>query len=560
MQQEIAREPSSGNAELQVSRVPFSALAHQSRLFLDYQRDPVSLRKYYPNAVASPSAVDGYADVVLSKYQTDRGRLCSALTEYGRSIQAGDLSLGNIQKLSEPDTVAVVTGQQAGLFTGPLYTIYKALSAIKMADSLNKRGVKAVPVFWIATEDHDFQEVSEASLVDSAGMLRSFKYVPDEYRDGVPVGAVVVDGNLEAIINEVIGGLPQTAFTREIATALKASWAPGTKFGTAFAKNLAEILRRFGMIFIDPLTPEIKTLCAPIYEKAVEHSGEIIDAINERDRQLLNDGYHTQVEVEDDYFPLFWHDDAGVRRALRKVRPGVYRAKGDRREFSLDELSAIAVEDPGRFSPGVMLRPVVQDHLLPTICYFGGGAEIAYFAQNSEVYRVLDRPVTPIFHRQSFTVIEPRHRRTLEKFQLDLTDLFSGIEAVSLRIAEQTLSTASAREFAEVEENINSQLHRLDQMLSRIDPTLAESLGKRRRKILFHIGALRKKALLAEVRRHDEADRRIGSLFEALLPHSQLQERTINFYSFANKFGSQFTDWIYGSIDLEDKEHRLLYL
>jgi bacillithiol biosynthesis cysteine-adding enzyme BshC len=560
LQQEIAREPSSGNAELQVSRVPFSALAHQSRLFLDYQKDPVSLRRYYPNSAASPAAIDRYAETVLANYTTDRDRLCSALTAYNLSIDAGERSLSSIRKLSESDTVAVVTGQQAGLFTGPLYTVYKALSAIKMAESLNERNIKAVPVFWIATEDHDFEEVSETSIVDAAGTLQTFEYVPEAYKRDVPVGNVEVDGNITKVISELIHSLPKTAFTDEVGAALATSWARGTYFGAAFAKNLAEVLRQFGMVFVDPLLPDIKALCGPIYERAIARSDQIVAAVTSRDRELLDDGYHAQVEVKDDYFPLFWHDDVGVRRALRKVRSGEYRVKGERLELSSDEMGARAIKEPGRFSPGVMLRPVVQDHLLPTICYFGGGAEIAYFAQNSEVYRVLDRPATPIFHRQSFTVVETKHRKVLERYGLRLTDLFEGLEAVSLKIAEGTMSAATARLFADVEEEINAQLHKLDQMLSGIDPTLAESLGKRRRKIIYHIGALRKKTLLAQVRRHADADRQIRSLFACLLPNGQLQERSINYSSFSNKFGPQLVDLIYRSIDLEDKDHRIVYL
>lgn len=560
MRQEIARQALSGTAEIEVSSIPFSVLGDQSRLFLDYLSDPAKLRKYYPNAVASPGEVDSYAGEVLTAYKTDRGRLGHALRAYNERINADERTLQNIQRLSEADTVAVVTGQQAGLFTGPLYTLYKGLSAIKMADALTDRGISAVPVFWIATEDHDFDEVSEVSVIDSDGVMSSSKYFPDGYIQDSLVGSVEIDTNIEKAIDGLLTQLPRTTFSGEIRSVLEECWKEGELFGTAFARQLAALLSRFGMIFIDPLAPGIKELAAPIYEKAIGHADAIVDAVTVRGRSLVEDGYHTQVEVQDDYFPLFWCDDDGVRRAIRKVGQGVYRVKGERVDRDVNGLAELARNEPHRFSPGVMLRPVVQDYLLPTICYFGGGAEIAYFAQNSEVYRVLDRPITPIFHRQSFTVIESKHRKTLEKFELYMADLFDGPERVMLNVSERILSKDTARLFAAVEEEINAQLHRLDQRLATVDPTLAESLGKRRRKIIYHIGALRKKALLAELRHHEEADRRLNALFTALVPNGQLQERTINYLTFANKFGPSFVGQIYRSIDLEDKCHRIVYL
>jgi uncharacterized protein YllA (UPF0747 family) len=207
-----------------------------------------------------------------------------------------------------------------------------------------------------------------------------------------------------------------------------------------------------------------------------------------------------------------------------------------------------------------MLRPVVQDYLFPTICYFGGAAEIAYFAQNSEVYRTLNRPVTPIFHRQSFTIVEAKQRKVLNKFELTLPDLFAGIETTLLNIAEGDTSELSPRVFAEVERSFIAELDKLDERLSVVDPTLAASLAKRRNKILYHIAALRKKTLMAELRRKGTVERQISNLFAALLPNGELQERSINVYSFIDRFGQGFIERVYQSIDLEDKCHRVIDL
>jgi uncharacterized protein YllA (UPF0747 family) len=208
----------------------------------------------------------------------------------------------------------------------------------------------------------------------------------------------------------------------------------------------------------------------------------------------------------------------------------------------------------------VLVRAAVQDYLLPTVCYFGGGAEVAYFAQNSEVYRILERPVTTILHRQSFSVIESKHRRTLDSYGLRFTDLFSGVNKLLPTIVDKHLDRGTARTFAEVEEVINTQLNRLDRELSAIDRTLAENLATRRRKIIYHIGALRNKLRKVELGRDETANRRVDALFMAVLPKGGLQERTLNVTYFMNQYGPHFVDWMYNAADLDDRSHRVVYL
>jgi bacillithiol biosynthesis cysteine-adding enzyme BshC len=558
LKQEPARVPGRGNAKLLVSSLPFSDIPGQSRLFLEYLCDPVSLRRYYPNAVASPGDVEAFVPQVLANYQSDRQVLSAALLSLNTDLGAGEATLTNIRRLAEADTVAVVTGQQAGLFTGPLYTIYKALSAITMAERLSESGIKAVPVFWIATEDHDFDEVSEAFFSGRNGETFRAVYRPKGYVENSAVGRVKIDDTIAKVIDEVFAGSPDTEFVKETQEMMSLCWGKSSTFGEAFGKTLISLLGKFGLIVIDPLDAEIKRLAAPLYKQAVDRAAEIVDAVVERSRELEAAGYHAQVVVEKEHFPLFWHNDAGQRLALRRVRDGVYRAKGDDREFTLDELSRLAADQPERFSPGVMLRPVVQDFLLPTVCYFGGAAEVAYFAQNSEVYRILERPVTPILHRQSFTVLEPKQRRIMDKLDLSIPALFAGREKVLLGISENGPAGNTPKLFGDVEEKISTELDRLDGRLSEIDTTLAANLATRRRKIVYHIGALLKKTLLAEARQDSTTMQRIDTLFSALLPNGQLQERSINVFTFLNKFGLSFIEWLYQAVDLDGKDHRVI--
>ncbi|HEY8561304.1 MAG TPA: bacillithiol biosynthesis cysteine-adding enzyme BshC [Pyrinomonadaceae bacterium] len=550
----------SNNYSFQIESLPFAELKGQSRIFIEYQQNPLSLKKYYPNVVESHSAIAQRIPEILENHKVDRNLLCDALTDMNEACSATGKTLENIELLRDPECVAVVSGQQAGLFSGPLYTIYKALSAIKMTECLRGRGFKAVPVFWIATEDHDFAEVSKTFVLGRGGELGELRSEPKRCYENLPVGYVKLDESIEETVNELFESLNVTEYTEELKRIIEEAWRPEIYFGDAFVKLLTKLFGKYGLIFLCPLNKRLKKLAAPVYVEAIRKSGEIVEALRERSAELVADGYHAQVLIGEDYFPLFWQARDNTRNALKKSADGKFRTKDNSREFTIEELAEIAEREPQRFSPSVVLRSVVQDYLLPTACYFGGAAEIAYFAQSSEVYRILNRPQTSILHRQSFTVVESRHRRTMEKYDLSLPDLFKGEDNLATKIVEQFLNSDTARLFAGAEEKINLELNRLDQNLSQIEPTLAENLAKRRRKILYHIGAMRHKFHLAQMRRDDTVRRRIETMLAALLPAAHLQERTLNVSYFLNRYGLNFIDWLYDAIDLDDKSHRVLYL
>lgn len=560
MKQETARDTTEAGSDNRVSRLSFAEIPGQSRLFVEYQNDPISLREFYPNAVRDAEELAAYVPQMLGRYTTDRVRLCDALSSINAAIGATPETFANIEKLRRSDTVAVVTGQQAGLFSGPLYTIYKALSAVRMSAELEKRGVSAVPVFWGATEDHDFAEVAEAFFRDAANGVLRVQYDPSEKLNGVAVGTAVLDDSIGSLIGMAFDGMPLSEFSSAARQKAANAWTVGKNFGEAFGRTLATVLGRFGIIYLDPLNAAIKRLAAPIYAAAVERSDEIVERLVERREELAGRGFHTQVLVEQDYFPLFWHDESGVRRSLRRTSKGDYQAKDSLVRLTREELISLAAEAPEKLSPGVMLRAAVQDFLLPTACYFGGGAEVAYFAQNSVVYEELNCPVTPILHRQSFTVVEPRQRRTMEKFGLDLTVLFVGEEAVRLGLAAGSEAGESAAVFAEAAAVVDVQLRRLGELSTKIDSTLTKNAERRRTRIDYHIEALRKKALLAEMRRNEVTDRQISELFSSLLPNGHLQERVLNVFDLLARYGDGVIDTIYDSVDIDERGHRVIYL
>jgi bacillithiol biosynthesis cysteine-adding enzyme BshC len=545
---------------LRVETIPFERIPHQTRLFLDYLKDPVSLRRYYPSAVLYHHELPQRVPEVLSAYKVDRAAVCAALEASNKRWGATEETLKNIQLLSESDCIAVVSGQQAGAFTGPLYTIYKALSAVKLAGCLRQRDTKAVPVFWIAAEDHDFAEVAKVEFIGRDCQLKSVTVSPDVHREGQPVGKVVSDESINTVINELFELLPNSEFSDDVKALVKNAWQPGKGFVDSFATMMTSLLGSYGLIFLDPLDPMLKKLAAPLYSAAATAAPEIAQALEKRSAELEADGYHAQVLATANSFPLFLHDQNGARRAVVRTENGKYKVKDADETYTVEELAQLALESPDRFSPNVTLRAVVQDYLLPTIAYYGGAAEIAYFAQTAEVYRVLERPATPILPRSSLTMIERHAGRVLERYGLTLESFFEGIDPVIKEVVEKHLGADTAKLFEKTEGNINEELDSLRQELQSIDATLATALDTGRKKINYQLDGLRSRFVKAQMSRDEAVHRQLQRVFEQLYPHKDLQERHMNITSLLARHGTYVVEWIYNAISLGSNEHQVVKL
>ncbi|HEX7722700.1 MAG TPA: bacillithiol biosynthesis cysteine-adding enzyme BshC [Pyrinomonadaceae bacterium] len=557
---EIACHSTPEQAGLRVETVPFDQIPQQSKLFLDYLRDPVALRKFYPEAVKHHYDLPNRVERVLANHKTDRQVLCGALERMNRAWGAGEETLKHIQRLRESDCIAVVSGQQAGFFGGPLYTIYKALSAVKLADCLTQRGVKAVPVFWIASEDHDFDEVATAQFINRDCALADTAISKEIHPEGLPVGRVTLDESITSTVETLLRSLPQSEFIDELRSLLSDSYQPRRTFSDAFARTMAYLTGARGLILLDPLDPDLKKLAAPLYSEAARRAPELAKAIVDRSRELEAAGYHAQVTPSENSFPLFLHDEHGARQALTRNDAGKYHARKQNDAYTAAELADWAQREPDRFSPNVTLRAVVQDYLLPTIAYYGGSAEIAYFAQTAEVYRILDRPATPILPRTSLTFVEKHTWRSLERYGVRFQDFFEGADLVAARVVTNYLGKETATAFEHTTETFSKELDDLQEQLRRVDPTLADALDKGRRKINYQIDGLRTRFNRAQVARDEAVHRQLAHAFDLLYPQKTLQERKVGVVSFMARHGHYFVDWVFDAIDLATKEHEVVYL
>jgi bacillithiol biosynthesis cysteine-adding enzyme BshC len=481
-----------------------------------------------------------------------------ALERINRRAGSSDLTFKHIEMLRHAGSVAIVTGQQAGIFTGPLYTVHKALTVIKLAACLREQGVEAVPVFWIASEDHDYEEVNHCRVIDREGHLMGARYEPEPRKQDVPVGHVVLDEKINLAIDEFIAQLPPSEFMPDIERDLRESYSDGAGFAEAFARLMARLFRDYGVVLLDPLDEELKQVAAPLYSEAIAKSSEIARALVERSAELVEAGYHAQVHVSEDMVPLFIMDD-GRRVAITQI-DGRFHVKGSERSFSKEELVELARRCPNCFSPNVTLRPVVQDYLLPTAAYIGGPAEIAYFAQIRAVYETLGRQEPCVLPRASLTIIEGRHQKTLKKYGLRLQDFFEGLHAAITKVVEQSLDRETSAILGETERVFAEQLDKLEVSLRRSDATLKDSIERARAKIIYQIEHLRTRFIHASARREETAYRQVERAYTTLFPDKNLQERELNIYYFLSRYGPRLIDELYDAADIGYSNHRLVYI
>ncbi|HET9183702.1 MAG TPA: bacillithiol biosynthesis cysteine-adding enzyme BshC [Candidatus Angelobacter sp.] len=521
----------------------FSSIPHTSRLFQDFLHHFERVRNFY----ARPPLDDAWwsEEKQRIEYPAERRQAVAAILErQNREFGAGEKTLANIERLRH-GAPAVVTGQQVGLFGGPLYCMLKAVAAAAQAQKAD-----AVPVFWLATEDHDFEEINYVNL-PAADHLKKFS-VNVAHAEDAPVGRIVFGDEITAAVQQV-----QALFgDSEVAEMLAGAYRPGENFGSAFAKFYSRAFAELGIIFLDPLDADLHRVCAPVFRKALEQSESINQRLLARNEQLESAGYHAQVKVTPSHTLCFYFED-GARAPVRLENGGF--VVGAHR-FSGQEILAEAERCPERFSANVLLRPILQDYLLPTLFYLGGPAEIAYFAQIETVYRALAGRVTPVLPRFFATILEPRQAKLLERYRLELTDLFAGPEKLKETIAARGLPESIIRSFDVATDHLEKALQTIQEPLENLDKTLVDAAANAGSKMRHQLQTLREKAARAEARKDSETQRHADELSTLLFPNKELQEREIGAAYFLLKYGVGVVGDLKESLRQGCTEHQVVRL
>ena len=454
-----------------------------------------------------------------------------------RSQNTQPLALGRIEKLRN-GAQAVVSGQQVALFGGPLFTVFKAAGAIHRAAEATNAGNPTIPIFWLASEDHDFVEINHITLPARSELKRlTYAQTPE---NAVPVGGVVFDESIAALTEEASDLCGYSDFSELLLHAYR----PGATFAGAFAELMAGIFATHGLVTLDPSTREAHRLGATVLSAAIERADELNAALRERDRELAAAGLHSQVLVTERTSLLFLlEENTGARLALKHNPDGSWQS-GSATHTS-DELLAILAETPERISPSALLRPVFQDAILPTTLYLGGPAEVAYYAQSQVLFtRILGR-TTPIQPRLSATIIEPSVAELLVKYQLQPEDLFAtGDQDLAQRLAARSIPVEGKQLIASAGNALDAELAALTEWMSRISETLGQSAQNSANKMRYQMGRMRRLAANHVLEKETAIRRHATTLTEALYPHGDLQERLIGHGCFFARYGLELTDEI----------------
>ena len=529
---------------------PFRQIPHTTQLFLDYLDRRLSVEPFYPRSARFFEWAKDESSRV--NYPANRrARTADVLERQNRAFGSSEKTFANIAAL-RAGALAVVTGQQVGLFGGPAFSLYKALSTIKLADEARKLGVPCVPVFWLATEDHDLEEVNQTRIPAADGQLQRLAATTQSAPDA-PVGTVAFGREISdlAVAAEKLLG------ATEAAGWLADGYRPGETFGSAFAKLFARVFADFGVILLDGCDPALDEIAAPLYREVVERAPDLNRKLFERDHDLQMAGYHQQVRVTDTSTPLFLIRD-GRRIPVHVQGPENFVAGES--QLSRADLLDLAQSSPESFSPNVLLRPVIEDYLLPTLAYVGGAAEVAYFSQAGVLYEQLVGRITPILPRFSATLIETKTQALLNKYSLSFQDLFRGPEALRETIGSHLLDTSLQSSFDQAAAAVEGSMARIRTSLEQLDKTLVESANNAESKMLYQLTNLRSRAARAELRQTEVADRHTHILGNSLYPDKTLQEREFAGIYFLAKHGGELLNGLLDFIHPDCVDHQLITL
>lgn len=514
-----------------------SDLPSVSKLALDVLYHPDRVARFYRHPLRDLAAYQAAA-AELRFPEARRAALVAALG-------ARNPASPSLVRLAEPGTVAVVTGQQVGLFGGPAYTIYKALHAAKLAEWLTANGQPAVPVFWLATEDHDFAEVSHVWAFNAEN--RPAKLEVAHVAGSQPVGGVALADPPVSALREAMAGLP---FADEAASLVEETYRPGARMGEAFGALLRRLLEGFDILQVDPMLPQFRALAAPALRSAVERAAELSARVMERGKELVAAGYHAQVHVEE-HTSLFFLLENGKRLTLRR-HGAEYMLNG--RRFSAQELMDRAQE----LSPNALLRPVIQDSMLPTAAYIGGAAEIAYLAQSEALYGALLERMPVAVPRTGFTILDARSLKLFQRYGLSLPDFFHGEAALRERLSAKLVPPALSGALRDAAATVDGALERLRRDMAGFDATLTGALDKSARKIRYQIGKIGRKAGREAMARDARAVRDAASMHGLIYPEGHLQERLYSALPFLARHGMDLPARVYQAIELDCPDHRIM--
>lgn len=524
-------------------------------LVADYLTDFTKVSEFYNGDYRQPKDFLDRTDSVKSR-ELPLGQLVPILKEQNQKFGCGVQTLEKIDLLLERRACAVVTGQQTGLFGGPLFTIYKALTAIKLAERLSRTCEGCfVPVFWLASDDHDFLEVNHININDKSNQPLKITYNGHSSDNKIPVSEIKLNVQVDSLLQKLDDETNPSEFKAEILNQLSAAYLPETIFSQAFGAWLTALFKTFGLILIDASDTRIKKLGATVFRKEIGEDSPSTKSAIAASTRLNEKDYHSQVQLKKGFLNLFYVER---ERNSIEIKDGSFSVKGTENSFTKDELLHKLETQPERFSPNVLLRPLYQDALLPTVAYVAGSAELAYYAQMKGIYDAFDIPMPIIYPRKSLTLLEGKIEKVLDNYDLKVPDFWSNVEALINEIAKAQLPESLEKRIRCASLCVNKNLQTLEDTVIEFEPTLKNTVENVKGRILGQMDGLEKKILQAYKKRNEVIGQQIHKAQNSLYPNNNFQERELNILPYLFKYGLGFIDQLYESLDISNFEHQVI--
>ena len=500
-----------------------------SRLYLDYCAGEAAVEGWFGAAVRDRRWQAGRT----SQDAAHRAALADVLTEQNPGADLESLRQG---------ANVVVTGQQVGLFGGPLFTINKAAAAVAQARQATDAGHPHLPVFWLASEDHDFPEINHVTFPQRRELIRlRYESAPEA---AIPVGRLVLDETITPLLDrawELLGYSDAMDW-------LSAAYQPGKTLAQAFAEFYRNVFAAHGLLVLDAAGREAHRLGAPVLQAALERADELHEALLARNKEITTAGYSAQVAVADRGSLLFLIDEkTGARVALKRTPASAAEPDGvwhaGRHTYSTADLVGMLAAEPERISPSALLRPVFQDCILPTTAYIGGPAEIAYFAQSAVLYeRILGRK-TPVLSRLSATLIEPSIAELLDRHEISFETMLTSTEdSLAQRLGARAMPVTGKQRLASAGNALDKELTALTDYMSSLDEGLGRSADVSASKMRYQMNRLRRLTANFELQKEESLRRHAQAIVNALHPEGGLQERLIGAAYYLARYGEGLLD------------------
>jgi bacillithiol biosynthesis cysteine-adding enzyme BshC len=543
----------SGRMDIDVRRMPWIR-----PLAAEYADRFASVAEFY---AGNPWTPEGWRDAIrrVQSHQRDRDGIARVLEAQAAKRGAPPAALDAIAQLRDPRAVAVVTGQQAGLFGGPLYTLLKAITALQLAERARaEHGVPAVAIFWVDSEDHDWEEVRSCPVLDGDLTLRTVSLGEPEGAGELPVARVVLDADVDRAVADLESALQPTEFTAEVIAALRDCYRPGVRMADAFARWMYRLLGARGLVVFESADAAAKPFVAPLFAKELEQPGHTASLALAAGEAMRARGHDPQVVPQADAVAVFRLN--GGRKPIR-ARDDGFAIEGEAgaaipRQALVEE----ARQHPERFSPNVLLRPITQDTLFPTVAYVSGPSELAYLGQLKDVYRHFGVPMPLMYPRASVTLLDSASTRFLARYDFPLVDLRPQDEASLNRLLESQLPASVEQALSAADAAVRERMAMVVDAVAQIDPTLSGAARTTLGRMEHDLHTLHNKIIHAAKKR-DETLRRQYSRAQALaFPGGHPQERTLGIPFFLNRYGWALISRLEADLPLETGKHYILTL